>query len=91
VGCRHVVHGTGATLYGTHDLKHFAPQIRGVEEASVRQPISPPTGQAHLLSGSGDIGVMCHERLTASPSRGMASNPVFGASTGLSLATAKPS
>ncbi|MEU2060077.1 1,4-beta-glucanase [Streptomyces sp. NPDC013455] len=88
---RHVVYGTGATLYGTRDLKHFAPQVRGVEEASVRQLISPPTGQAHLLSGSGDIGVMYHERLTASPSRGMASNPVFGTSTGLSLATATPS
>ncbi|MEU6916551.1 1,4-beta-glucanase [Streptomyces olindensis] len=88
---RHIVHGTGATLYGTRDLKHWAPQIRGVEEASVRQLISPPTGEAHLLSGSGDIGVMYHERLTASPSRGMASNPVFGTSTGLSLATAQPS
>ncbi|MBX9362474.1 sialidase family protein [Streptomyces sp. WAC04114] len=88
---RHVVHGTGATLYGTRDLKHWAPQIRGVEEASVRQLISPPSGEAHLLSGSGDIGVMYHERLTASPSRGMASNPVFGTATGLSLAAAKPS
>ncbi|MFJ7179833.1 1,4-beta-glucanase [Streptomyces massasporeus] len=88
---RHIVYGTGATLYGTRDLTHWAPQIRGVEEASVRQLISPPTGTAHLLSGSGDIGVMYHERLTASPSRGMASNPVFGTATGLSLAPAKPS
>ncbi|MBB6080163.1 sialidase family protein [Streptomyces paradoxus] len=88
---RHVVYGTGATLYGTRDLQHWAPQIRGVEEASVRQLVSPPTGQAHLLSGSGDIGVMYHERLTSSPSRGMASNPVFGTATGLSLAAAKPS
>jgi photosystem II stability/assembly factor-like uncharacterized protein len=88
---RHVVYGTGATLYGTRDLTHWAPQIRGVEEASVRRLISPPTGQAHLLSGSGDIGVMYHERLTASPSRGMASNPVFGTATGLSLAAARPS
>ncbi|MFD5838387.1 1,4-beta-glucanase [Streptomyces collinus] len=88
---RHMVYGTGATLYGTRDLKNWAPQIRGVEEASVRQLISPPTGTAHLLSGSGDIGVMYHERLTASPSRGMASNPVFGTATGLSLAAAKPS
>ncbi|MFF5966374.1 1,4-beta-glucanase [Streptomyces collinus] len=88
---QHIVYGTGATLYGTRDLKHWAPQIRGVEEASVRQLISPPTGRAHLLSGSGDIGVMYHERLTASPSRGMASNPVFGTATGLSLAAAKPS
>ncbi|MEU6912622.1 1,4-beta-glucanase [Streptomyces olindensis] len=88
---KHVVYGTGATLYGTRDLKHWAPQIRGLEEASIRQLVSPPTGEAHLLSGSGDIGVMYHERLTASPSRGMASNPVFGTSTGLSLAAAKPS
>ncbi|MBR8639377.1 1,4-beta-glucanase [Streptomyces tuirus] len=87
----HVVYGTGATLYGTRDLKHWAPQIRGLEEASIRQLVSPPTGEAHLISGSGDIGVMYHERLTASPSRGMASNPVFGTATGLSLAAAKPS
>ncbi|KOG28765.1 WD40/YVTN/BNR-like repeat-containing protein [Streptomyces resistomycificus] len=88
---RHVVYGTGATLYGTRDLRRWAPQIRGLEEASARQLLSPPTGEAHLISGSGDIGVMYHERLTASPSRGMASNPVFGSSTGLSLAAAKPS
>jgi hypothetical protein len=88
---RHIVYGTGATLYGTRDLKHWAPQIRGLEETSVRQLISPPTGEAHLLSGLGDIGVMYHERLTASPSRGMASNPVFGSATGLAQAAAKPS
>ncbi|MEW2119212.1 1,4-beta-glucanase [Streptomyces sp. NPDC005474] len=88
---RHIVYGTGATLYGTRDLKHWAPQIRGLEETSVRQLISPPVGEAHLLSGLGDIGVMYHERLTASPSRGMASNPVFGSATGLAQAAAKPS
>jgi hypothetical protein len=87
----HVVYGTGATLYGTRDLKHWAPQIRGLEEASARQLLSPPTGQAHLISGSGDIGVMYHERLTASPSRGMATHPVFGSNTGLALAAARPS
>ncbi|MEU7723301.1 WD40/YVTN/BNR-like repeat-containing protein [Streptomyces tibetensis] len=88
---RHVVYGTGATLYGTRDLRHWAPQIRGVEEASARHLISPPAGKAHLLSGCGDVGVMYHERLTASPSRGMASNPVFGSATGLSMAAARPS
>ncbi|MEU6257514.1 1,4-beta-glucanase [Streptomyces sp. NPDC047043] len=86
----HVVYGTGATLYGTRDLKHWAPQIRGLEETAVRQLVSPPVGEAHLLSGSGDIGVLYHERLTASPARGMASNPVFGSATGLALAAAKP-
>ncbi|KUM67752.1 sialidase family protein [Streptomyces curacoi] len=87
---RHIVYGTGATLYGTRDLKNWAPQIRGLEEASVRQLISPPVGEAHLISGNGDIGVMYHESLTASPSRGMASNPVFGSATGLAQAAAKP-
>ncbi|MFF3207242.1 WD40/YVTN/BNR-like repeat-containing protein [Streptomyces sp. NPDC002962] len=88
---RHVVFGTGATLYGTRDLKHWAPQIRGLEETSVRQLISPPAGQAHLISGLGDVGVMYHERLTASPSRGMATNPVFGTVTGLAQAADRPS
>ncbi|WP_406054755.1 1,4-beta-glucanase [Streptomyces sp. NBC_01077] len=87
----HVVHGTGATLYATRDLKHWAPQIRGLEEASVVQLVSPPTGEAHLISGSRDIGVLYHERLTASPSRGLATNPVFGSATGLAQAALKPS
>ncbi|MFF5187286.1 WD40/YVTN/BNR-like repeat-containing protein [Streptomyces sp. NPDC000345] len=88
---RHVVYGTGATLYGTRDLRHWAPQVRGLEETSVRQLISPPAGEAHLISGLGDVGVMYHERLTASPSRGMATNPVFGSATGLAQAAAEPS
>ncbi|MFI5472254.1 1,4-beta-glucanase [Streptomyces cacaoi] len=88
---KHVVFGTGATLYGTRDLKHWAPRIRGLEETSVRQLISPPTGEAHLISGLGDVGVMYHERLTASPSRGMATNPVFGTVTGLAQAADRPS
>ncbi|MEU0301962.1 1,4-beta-glucanase [Streptomyces sp. NPDC006175] len=87
---RHIVYGTGATIYGTRDLVHWAPEIRGLEEASVRQLVAPPSG-ARLLSGLGDIGVMYHDSLTASPSRGMASNPVFGTATGLALATLKPS
>jgi photosystem II stability/assembly factor-like uncharacterized protein len=86
---RHIVYGTGATIYGTRDLKNWAPQIRGLEETAVRHLISPPAGEAHLISGLGDIGVMYHESLTASPSRGMASNPVFGSATGLAQAAAK--
>ncbi|WP_175408860.1 sialidase family protein [Streptomyces sp. TRM64462] len=87
---RHIVFGTGATLYSTRDLRRWAPQIRGLEESAVRQLISPPAGRAHLLSGLGDIGVMYHERLTSSPSRGMASNPVFGSATGLAQAALRP-
>ncbi|MFD6998879.1 1,4-beta-glucanase [Streptomyces mirabilis] len=88
---KHLVYGTGATLYGTRDLRRWAPRIRGLEETAVRRLISPPAGEAHLISGLGDIGVMYHERLTASPSRGMATNPVFGSATGLAQAAAKPS
>ncbi|MEV0736300.1 1,4-beta-glucanase [Streptomyces sp. NPDC050549] len=87
---KHVVYGTGATLYGTRDLTHWAPRIRGLEETSVVQLISPPVGEAHLISASRDIGVMYHERLTASPSRGMATNPVFGSATGIAQAAGRP-
>jgi photosystem II stability/assembly factor-like uncharacterized protein len=88
---KHIVFGTGATLYSTKDLHHWSPQIRGLEETAVRQLISPPTGEAHLISGLGDIGVMYHESLASSPSRGMATNPVFGSATGLALAALRPS
>ncbi|MFE2888021.1 1,4-beta-glucanase [Streptomyces sp. NPDC059272] len=88
---KHVVYGTGATLYGTRDLTHWAPRVRGLEETSVIQLISPPVGEAHLISASRDIGVMYHERLTASPSRGMATNPVFGSATGIAQAAGRPS
>ncbi|MBQ1100419.1 1,4-beta-glucanase [Streptomyces sp. b94] len=87
---KHLVYGTGATLYGTRDLRRWAPRIRGLEEASVTQLVSPPVGRAHLLSGSRDIGVMYHERLTASPAGGMAANPVSGSATGLAQAARRP-
>ncbi|MEU2333761.1 1,4-beta-glucanase [Streptomyces sp. NPDC013172] len=87
---KHVVYGTGATLYGTRDLVHWAPRVRGLEETSVLRLVSPPAGEAHLLSGSGDIGVLYHDRLTASPSRGTATNPVFGSATGLAQAAGRP-
>ncbi|MFF8638504.1 WD40/YVTN/BNR-like repeat-containing protein [Streptomyces pilosus] len=87
----HLVYGTGATLYATRDLRHWAPRVRGLEEASVTQLVSPPAGRAHLISGSRDIGVMYHERLTSSPAAGMATNPVFGSATGLAQAARRPS
>ncbi|MDG9705479.1 twin-arginine translocation signal domain-containing protein [Streptomyces sp. DH37] len=88
---RHVLFGTGATIYGTRDLTHWAPRIRGLEEASVRKLISPPAGRARLLSALGDIGGFHHDTLTASPARGFYANPVFGTATGLDLAALRPS
>ncbi|WP_344630987.1 1,4-beta-glucanase [Streptomyces glaucosporus] len=87
----HILFGTGATVYGTSDLTHWAPRIRGLEEASVRKLVSPPTGRAHLLSAVGDIGGFHHDTLTASPARGFYTDPVFGTATGLDLAPLKPS
>lgn len=87
----HIVFGTGATVFGTRDLVHWAPEVRGLEESAVRFLIAPPGTGARLLSGLGDIGVMYHDSLTASPSRGMASNPVFGTAAGLALAARRPS
>lgn len=88
---QHIVYGTGATLYGTRDLKNWAPQIRGLEETSVLFLISPPAGQAHLLSGSRDIGTLYHDRLNASPAGGLATNPILITATGLAQAANKPS
>ncbi|MFE9697509.1 1,4-beta-glucanase [Streptomyces sp. NPDC006270] len=88
---RHIVYGTGATLYGTRDLVHWAPEIRGLEESAVRQLVSPPRGRARLISGLADIGHMYHDSLTASPSRGMATDPLFGTATGLAMAARRPS
>ncbi|MDX2545219.1 1,4-beta-glucanase [Streptomyces sp. WI04-05B] len=88
---QHIVYGTGATLFGTRDLKKWAPQIRGLEETAVLFLISPPAGQAHLLSGSRDIGTLYHNQLTVSPAGGLATNPVFNTATGLAQAAKKPS
>ncbi|WP_329112518.1 WD40/YVTN/BNR-like repeat-containing protein [Streptomyces sp. NBC_01353] len=88
---RNLLYGTGATIYGTRDLIHFSPRVRGLEESAVRRLISPPTGTAHLISGLGDIGVLYHDTLTASPSGGMATRPVFGSATGLAQAALVPS
>lgn len=58
----HWLYGTGATIYGSHDLKKWdtAHNVTlrmladGIEETSVRGLISPPTGP-NLLSGVADI------------------------------------
>jgi len=88
---RHIVYGTGATLFGTRDLVHWAPQIRGLEETAVNKLVSPPSGTAHLLSALGDIGGFYHDTLTASPAAGMSANPILGSTTGLDQAALKPS
>lgn len=58
----HWLYGTGATIYGGHDLLKWDTTQNvtlesladGIEETSVQALISPPTGPS-LLSGLGDI------------------------------------
>ena len=62
----HWLYGTGATIYGGHDLLNWDTTHNvtlksladGIEETSVQSLISPPTGPS-LLSALGDIEGMC--------------------------------
>ncbi len=79
----HVLYGTGATLWETHDVTsvdaklpvHWAVGADGIEETAVLSLVSPPAG-AHLISGVGDIGGFKHDDLTVSPPGGM-SQPYY--------------
>jgi hypothetical protein len=93
----HAMYGTGATIYGTHDLTdvdagkptNWAVESDGMEETAIICLISP-TGGAHLISGFGDIGGFVHEDLSVSPPRGMFANPVFTNCDGLNCADLNP-
>lgn len=86
-----MLYGTGATLFGTKNLTAWdtGGQVQvsvnavGVEETSVQDLISPPTG-VHLLSAVGDIGGFTHTDFNA-PSV-MHTNPVFSTTTSLDFA-----
>jgi photosystem II stability/assembly factor-like uncharacterized protein len=91
----HVVYGTGATVFGSHDVTamdsggstHWSSAAaEGIEETAVQDLLSPPAGAGHLISAVGDLGGFYHDTLTASPAEGMSSNPILG--TGTSLAEA---
>lgn len=80
----HAMYGTGATIYGTHDLTDveagkptkWSVAADGMEETAIICLTSPTDG-AHLISGFGDIGGFVHDDLSVSPPRGMFTNPVF--------------
>lgn len=61
----HWLYGTGATVSGGHDLLKWdgsthnvsiKAMAAGLEETAILGLISPPAGDAHLLSVVGDIG-----------------------------------
>ncbi|KAF7339885.1 Oligoxyloglucan reducing end-specific cellobiohydrolase [Mycena venus] len=67
----HWLYGTGATIYGGHNLKlwdtthnvSISSLADGIEETSVQALLSPPTG-APLISALGDIQGFVHNDLT---------------------------
>jgi xyloglucan-specific exo-beta-1,4-glucanase len=90
-------YGTGATIYGSTNLTAWdkggivkiASMASGVEEASVQDLISPPSG-ANLYSALGDVGGFRHDDLTKSPDK-MYSIPYAGTYHSIDYAELKPS
>ncbi|MEV4756388.1 cellulose binding domain-containing protein [Micromonospora sp. NPDC049559] len=92
-----LMYGTGATIYGTTNLKNWdsggkvtiRPMVKGLEETAVLDLVSPPSG-APLVSALGDIGGFRHTNLDAVPPM-MFTQPVFTSTTSLDFAEANPS
>jgi hypothetical protein len=92
-----MMYGTGATIYGTTNLRNWdsggtltiRPMVRGLEETAVLDLISPPTG-APLISGLGDIGGFRHTNIDAVPPM-MFQQPYFTSTTSLDFAELNPS
>ena len=94
----HMLYGTGMTMWGTENLtewdsgNQFALSIasQGIEEASVLDLVSPPSGgSAHLYSAMGDIGGFIHTSMTAAPAFPYAI-PFFGTRTSIDYAELSP-
>lgn len=91
-----MMYGTGATIYGCNDLTNWDKGEKinikstalGVEEASVQDLISPPSG-ANLYSALGDIGGFKHDDFTKSPSE-MYSVPFAGTNHTIDYAELNP-
>ncbi|CAE6528734.1 unnamed protein product [Rhizoctonia solani] len=93
----HWLYGTGATIYGGHDLTKWDSTSRnitlksladGVEETAVLALISPTSGP-NLLSGVGDIGGFVHSDFKAAP-RAAYTNPHYVTTPDMDYAGQKP-
>ncbi|KAJ7169606.1 hypothetical protein C8R46DRAFT_1217285 [Mycena filopes] len=92
----HWLYGTGATVYGGHNLKvwdtthnvSIASLADGIEETSVQALMSPPTGPT-LISALGDIQGFVHNSLTAPPSV-VWTNPTWTTTADLDFAGLNP-
>jgi xyloglucan-specific exo-beta-1,4-glucanase len=92
----HWLYGTGATIYGGHDLLKWdtihnvtlESLATGIEETAVLSLISPPGGPP-LLSAVGDIGGFYHSNLDTPPA-GNFHTPTYGTTDSLDYAGNKP-
>ncbi|MBN1656673.1 MAG: xyloglucanase [Deltaproteobacteria bacterium] len=91
-----MLYGTGATLYGTDNLGDWdtggtitiSVKAQGIEETSVLDLVSPPSG-AQLISGLGDICGFRHDDVTQVPAR-MMIQPTFVTTTSIDYAESTP-
>ena len=91
-----MMYGTGATLYGCDDLTawdtggqiHIRVMAQGIEETSVLDLISPPSG-ASLLSAIGDVNGFRHDNLSAVPAT-LFTSPNTSSSTSIDYAELMP-
>jgi len=74
----HFLYGTGATIYGSHDLTNWDTEgtflleslADGVEETAVQSLLAPPSASGPiLLSAVGDIEGFIHVSLTSPPAQ----------------------
>jgi xyloglucan-specific exo-beta-1,4-glucanase len=92
-----MMYGTGATIYGTDNLTAWdsggkitiTVRAMGLEETSVQDLVSPPSG-APLLSALGDIAGFRHDNLSIVPSTSF-KNPAWSTTTSLDFAELNPS
>ncbi|RFU28668.1 hypothetical protein B7463_g7686, partial [Scytalidium lignicola] len=93
----HWLYGTGATIYGGHDLQKWdtihnvtiKSLATGLEETAVLGLITPPGGPP-LLSAVGDIGGFYHADLDVAPAQSF-HTPTYGTTNGIDYAGNKPS
>ncbi len=92
-----MMYGTGATLYATTNLTawdsggtvNIKSTAVGIEEASVLDLVSPPSGTPHLFSIMGDVGGFRHDNLDAAPAA-MYSIPYAGTYNWIDFAESNP-
>ncbi|ROO61620.1 cellulose binding domain-containing protein [Micromonospora sp. Llam0] len=91
------MYGTGATIYGSTNLTALddggtvaiRTMVEGLEETAVLDLVSPPTGDAFLISGLGDIGGFRHTDPDTVPAM-MHDQPNLSGNTSIDYAELNP-